>query len=332
MARVGAIGIMGAVGGGGVPLAITGTPVTTGTDGAAYAGFTATASGGTAPYTYTLVGTWPTGISINSSTGAVSGTPTESGSFTGLSVRVTDGAAATADLDAFSLTVAAATDPNFANVVLLLGLNGANNATSTTDDSTSAKTIVFNGTSKLKTDQLKFGTASLFTDGSASCMITVGDSADFQLATASGDKFTIEFFARFNTVKSSQTFMRKSGATSGTRAFMLTLVSSVLTFNHGTSANVAYTWSGVTTGTWYHIAIDRDASNVERLYIDGVMVASATITATMNDSADAFSIGNKTNTSDGFDGWFDEFRITKGVARYASDGGFTVPTKAFPRS
>ncbi len=31
-------------------------------------------------------------------------------------------------------------------------------------------------------------------------------------------------------------------------------------------------------------------------------------------------------------GWLDELRITKGVARYASDGGFTVPTAAFPRS
>lgn len=226
----------------------------------------------------------------------------------------------------------AATDPDFANVVLLLGLNGANNATSTTDDSTSAKTVTFNGTSKLKTDQLRFGTASLFTDGSASCMITMADSADFQLATSSGDKFTIELFVRFNTVKASQTLMRKSGATAGTRAFMLSVLSGVLTFNHGTSANVAYTWAGVTTGVWYHIAIDRDASNVERLYIDGVMVASGTITATMNDSADAFSIGNRTNTSDGFDGWIDEVRITKGAARYASDGGFTVPTAAFPRS
>ena len=32
-----------------------------------------------------------------------------------------------------------------------------------------------------------------------------------------------------------------------------------------------------------------------------------------------------------FDGWIDELRITKDVARYASDSGFAVPTSAYPR-
>jgi hypothetical protein len=88
-------------------LSIGGSPVTSATQGTAYSGFTATASGGTLPYTYSLIGSWPTGISINSSTGAVSGTPTASGTFASLSVRVTDGASATADLSTFTLTVSA---------------------------------------------------------------------------------------------------------------------------------------------------------------------------------------------------------------------------------
>lgn len=90
----------------GALLAIAGSPATSATQGSAYAGFTASASGGTLPYTYSLVGSWPTGISINSSTGAVSGTPTVSGTFASLTVRVTDGASATADLASFTLTIA----------------------------------------------------------------------------------------------------------------------------------------------------------------------------------------------------------------------------------
>lgn len=98
-----------ATGGGTSPaLAIAGTPVTTAAEGVAYVGFTVSASGGSAPYAYSLVGTWPAGITVDSSTGDVSGTPTESGSFTGLSVRVTDAASNTADLDSFTLTIAAA--------------------------------------------------------------------------------------------------------------------------------------------------------------------------------------------------------------------------------
>lgn len=99
---------MAKMGGAVVPLAISGTPVLTGQDGVAYAGFTATATGGKTPYVYSLRGTWPTGLAINSSTGAVTGTPTEDGSFADITVRVTDAHSNTADLDAFTLVISAA--------------------------------------------------------------------------------------------------------------------------------------------------------------------------------------------------------------------------------
>jgi hypothetical protein len=89
-------------------LAVTGTPVTTATQGTAYAGFTAAAVGGTAPYTYSLQGTWPAGITVNSTTGVVSGTPGASGAFASLSIRATDSLGATADMTTFTLTVTAA--------------------------------------------------------------------------------------------------------------------------------------------------------------------------------------------------------------------------------
>ena len=43
------------------------------------------------------------------------------------------------------------------------------------------------------------------------------------------------------------------------------------------------------------------------------------------------TIGGRATTQY-LNGWIDEVRITKGVARYASDSGYTVPTAAFPRS
>jgi hypothetical protein len=86
-------------------LAISGAPVTSAVEDEAYDGFTASAANGTPPYVYSLQGSWPTGITIDSSTGVVSGTPTSSGSFTSLSVRVTDDVAATDDLPTFTLVV-----------------------------------------------------------------------------------------------------------------------------------------------------------------------------------------------------------------------------------
>jgi len=75
--------------------------------GATYAQ-TLTASGGTAPYTFAVTtGTLPTGLALNAATGAISGTPTASGTFA-FTVTATDANAQTGT-QAYSLTVATAT-------------------------------------------------------------------------------------------------------------------------------------------------------------------------------------------------------------------------------
>lgn len=87
-------------------LGISGTPVETATEGEAYAGFTVSGTGGVEPYAYSIQsGTLPDGITLNGSTGAVSGTPTTVGASTDIVIRVTDDTNATADLAAFDITV-----------------------------------------------------------------------------------------------------------------------------------------------------------------------------------------------------------------------------------
>lgn len=89
------------------PLTITGTPPTTGTVGQSYS-FTPSAAGGAGTKVYALAsGTLLAGLSLNTSTGAITGTPTAAGTMTGLSVRVTDdtGSASTAPT---TVTIAAA--------------------------------------------------------------------------------------------------------------------------------------------------------------------------------------------------------------------------------
>jgi len=110
-------------GGGSVPpqvLKLFGTPVTTGYENSPYTQWAVNAVGGTAPYAYALVGTYPTGITIDSVTGIISGTPTEDGTFTALNVEVTDDATDTDQLDS-NFQIAVTTELNITGTPILVG-------------------------------------------------------------------------------------------------------------------------------------------------------------------------------------------------------------------
>ncbi len=65
-----------------------------------------TATGGTAPYTFTLnSGSWPPGLTLNSATGVISGTPTQAGTFP-FSVQVTDVNGVVATTPSCGITIA----------------------------------------------------------------------------------------------------------------------------------------------------------------------------------------------------------------------------------
>jgi hypothetical protein len=85
------------------PLTLSGTPGSA-LVGAAYT-FTPTTAGGHPAYSYALTGTLPAGLSFNTSTGAITGTPTSSGTASGLNITVTDADGLTAALGTFSITV-----------------------------------------------------------------------------------------------------------------------------------------------------------------------------------------------------------------------------------
>ncbi len=72
-------------------LAITSSTLSSGTSGTAYSS-TLQASGGTAPYTWSITsGTLPAGLTLSSTTGVISGTPTAAGTFS-FTARVADSA------------------------------------------------------------------------------------------------------------------------------------------------------------------------------------------------------------------------------------------------
>jgi hypothetical protein len=99
----------------GNPLAITTTSLPSGQVGTAYSA-ALTASGGTTPYTWSLTsGTLPAGLTLNTGTGAITGTPTASANNTSLTFTVADSSSPTQTKSVtLSLTVAATTPPALA--------------------------------------------------------------------------------------------------------------------------------------------------------------------------------------------------------------------------
>lgn len=88
-------------------LTLSGTPVTTGTVGVAYTGFSVGVLGGTAPYLFTdYFGLLPSGIYVDYSSGAIAGTPDTAGTYAGIVIRVTDNLGFYADFPSFTITVA----------------------------------------------------------------------------------------------------------------------------------------------------------------------------------------------------------------------------------
>lgn len=87
--------------------------------------------------------------------------------------------------------------------------------------------------------------------------------------------------------------------------------------------------------THYHLAIDFDGTDY-RLYIDGSMVAKTTDSHSIGTHTSLLGIGCYVDNGavwngDRLAGYIDEARITSGVARYASDSGFTAPVAAYER-
>src|SRR5207248_879631 len=119
-------------------LGITTASLPNGTIGAAYAA-TVAASGGTTPYTWSILsGALPDSLTIDTNSGAISGTPTATGTFN-FTVQAADASAATQTATkALSITIApalASIAVTPANPVALTGSNVQFTATGTYSDS-----------------------------------------------------------------------------------------------------------------------------------------------------------------------------------------------------
>ncbi len=231
----------------------------------------------------------------------------------------------------FSLIGNCFADGNDSNTVSLLHMDGADASTTFTDSAVGGThTWTARGNAQLDTAQKEFGTASGLFNGAAGTKVDTDDSADWSFGTGN---FTVDFWVMFNDLSGSYYTIWSTGEGAPDYANRITTQYAVATTTLWFSALVSsssvadYTFSWTPdTAQWYHLAYVRNGTSF-KIFIDGVSQAltenTAISTNTMPNVSALFNVGGQFNTQYGLNGWVDEFRVSKDIARWTAN--FTPP-------
>lgn len=212
-------------------------------------------------------------------------------------------------------------DPNYSNTSLLLHMDNPY-LNPYIDNSINNLVVTPWGSAQVSNSIYKFGISSLYLNASSSTYLTTpGNVAPFQFGT--GD-FTIEGWFYLNNTSSTRPLISLGSYNAGILLRVMSAADS-LWIN-----NTSYNWNSIANFPlmqWNHVALVRSGTTVN-LYINGNSVFNVVNGANIAPSTNV-TIGSSTHfLTELWDGYIDDLRITKGVARYTSN--FTPPTQAFP--
>ena len=218
-----------------------------------------------------------------------------------------------------------------ANTLLLIHGDGTNGDTAIGDDpsvrSLDSMSITLAGDTQISTTQSQFGGSSVYMDGTGDYM-DIQDVATNNLDFGT-DNFTIEWWQYLTSLDRFAIDMRDGS--NGAK---------ILLYSYPTdgSADDLYLWVNsanritasncLSANSWQHIVLQRE-DGTTRLFVDGSQVGSDYSDST-NYAHDEILIWENSLSSGNYTppGYVDEFRITKGRARYPGTS-YTVPTSAF---
>jgi hypothetical protein len=188
------------------------------------------------------------------------------------------------------------------------------------------------GNAQISTSVKKYGTGSLAFDGGGDYIVPTSPSSNVVLGLGSGD-FTIEFWVYFNSGLGSDIVLFDGRPLSTNGAYPTLYVNSSSQISYVvSSADRITSASAFSTSTWYHIAVSRSGTST-KMFVNGTQVGSTYTDSTNYLSASrrpVIGINGFNETAAPLNGYIDDLRITKGVARYTAN--FSVPTAAFPNN
>ena len=224
---------------------------------------------------------------------------------------------------------AATLDQYYNSCSLLCHFDSVNAGGRFIDNSRNNFAITSSGDVKLSTSQYKFGGASVLFDGNGD-YLNLQNNALFAFNT--GD-FTVEFWMNSvsfaNVANTIIIFDCRPLSTDGLYPCIYFFSGQIRYYVNSADR---ITGSTLNTGQWYHVALTRSGSST-KLFVDGIQVGS-TYTDTNNYLCGAnrpiIATRGYTLGENNYNGYIDELRITKGVARYTAN--FTPQNSPFPNS
>lgn len=211
-----------------------------------------------------------------------------------------------------SVTIPELGDPAYNNVSLLLHGEGG----SIIDSSANEKIFTISGSATTSTARAKFGSSAILLNSSAS--ITSNSSSDFAFGV--GD-FTVEFWMNAETLPTIEARLVSFGGSPANQFLNLSYAHSSNTFTvvNEAAAHILTTSQSVSINQWHHVAYTRSGGTV-RLFFNGTVLGTTSSDANTPPTVMQISAGNGTI-------YYDEVRVTKGLARYNSS--FSSPTSVF---
>jgi len=176
------------------------------------------------------------------------------------------------------------------------------------------------GGAQISTTQSKWGGASISFDGTGDALVAPS-SVNFTYGTGN---FTIEGWHYLTASASSTKYIFDHRTAQGLFPAMYIDAGSYVVY---INSAIALTAGTVTANAWVHFALVKNGSTTT-LYINGTSAGSFTDNNNYSSTA-RLRIGTEYTASGSYDwqGYIDDFRITKGYARYTAN--FTAPSGPF---
>lgn len=210
------------------------------------------------------------------------------------------------------------------STVLMLHMDDA----SLIDSALTPKTTTLIGGVTRSAVQSKFGGFSASFNGTTQ-YLTLADSTDWAFGT--GD-FTIDCWIYLNALPIGAAAIYSQYVDGSNYFYIYVNASGGFTGNlrvAGVDYVSQFTTAVFSLSTWYHVAFVR-ASSICKIYVNGssqTLLSDGIAGNSVPDMAVIVEIGTQSATSFYFNGYIDELRVSKGIARWTAN--FDVPTLAY---